>query len=312
MTLRLHLIRLARRVRDAVLARANVTSRAIADDNGGGDPHFELDEVAEQATRAELDTWDIPIAYASEDRGLVALAPSPRYILIIDPIDGTRPAMAGFESCCFSVVVVPASPHPRLAQVSHALVMELGSGEYFYAGEDVDGVECSRPGQPRLSCNTALDRMFWSIELTAHPVRRLMDVYGHLVDDSVTAGAVFVFTSATYSLTRLVTGQLDAHVDVGHRILRDLSGSEAEFRRVGRGKVVTLFPYDIAAAAVIADRAGAVVTDAYGRRLDGLALLTDKGVDGQCSLVAAATSTLHGRLIRALRWPGAAEASGES
>ena len=145
--------------------------------------------------------------------------------------------------------------------------------------------------------------MFWSIELTAHPVRRLVDAYGHLIDGSVTEGAVFVFTSASYSITRLITGQLDCHVDIGHRLLTDQPWMLAEFLHVGRGKVACLFPYDVAAAVFIAEKAGATITDAYGQRLHDLLLVTEKRIDQQFSLVAASTSVLHRLVLDSLIWP---------
>ena len=40
-----------------------------------------------------------------------------------------------------------------------------------------------------------------------------------------------------------------------------------EFERVGGGAVLNNSPYDLAAAALILEEAGAVVTDAYGRPL---------------------------------------------
>lgn len=294
------LLSLARAVRGAVLPRLSSPTRKATARREAGDPHFEIDEIAEEATRDALSRFGGKIAYFSEDRGLVALAPDPEIALIIDPIDGTRPAMACFESCCFSVAAARYSSRPTMGDITHALVMELRSGEHFYA--DASGVEASLGGAPRLSAATDLDAMFASIELTAHPIQRLAEVMGGLIDGAVTRGAVFVFTSSSFSLTRLVTGQLDAHVDVGHRILRERPELLPEFLAVGRGKPVTLFPYDIAAAAFIAARAGATVTDAYGRSLDDLPLFTDKSVEGQCSIVAAASPALHRQIMQSLRF----------
>jgi myo-inositol-1(or 4)-monophosphatase len=106
-------------------------------------------------------------------------------------------------------------------------------------------------------------------------------------------------------LTRIVTGQLDSHVDVGHRIVQDYPEVMGEFLRTGRGKLVTLFPYDIAAAAFILLKAGGAVTDAYGLPLDDLSLLTDKSLDGQCSVVAASNRKLHDNIMERLDWKGA-------
>lgn len=274
--------------------------RKVADARGGGDPHFEIDEVAERATCAALEEWDIPVAYLSEARGLVRLSPKPELLLVIDPIDGSRPAMACFESCCFSVAVTPYSERPTMGDITHALVRELRGGDHFYADE-APGIQTSKPVAAP-SAHADLGSMFWSLELTASPVGRLMEVFGHLVDGSVARGGVFVFTSASYSLTRIVTGQLDAHVDISHRILRERPELFAEFAAVGCGKIVTLFPYDIAAAATIARKAGATVTDAYGEPLDPVALVTDKSERSQCSIVCASTAELHRKIMGNLRW----------
>lgn len=293
------LLELARSVREGVRGFGGAQERRTLRQDPG-DPHFEVDELAEALVVEHLKRWPLPVALFSEDRGLLELHARPEWLLIVDPIDGTRPAMAGFESACFSVAVAPYSKCPRFADIREALVMELKTGEYFHA--DREGWSASRPGLPARSRRTDVRSMTWSLELTAHPVRRLVQVYGDLIDGSVTLGGVFVFTSSSYSLTRIITGQLDAHVDIGHGILRRRPDTLPEFLHTGRGKVVTLFSYDIAGAAYLLQRAGGVITDAFGEPLDALPLLTDKGVEGQCSLIAAANPTLHQEILSRLRW----------
>ena len=70
----------------------------------------------------------------------------------------------------------------------------------------------------------------------------------------------------------------------------------AEFERVGGGAVLNNSPYDLAAAVVCAEEAGAVVTDARGRSLDDRPLL-GSGADYQMSIVASANAALHGRIL---------------
>ena len=62
----------------------------------------------------------------------------------------------------------------------------------------------------------------------------------------------------TFNITRIVTGQLDAYVDVGRRILDEIPETEPAFLAVGDGTVCTNFPYDVAAAALILEEAGGV------------------------------------------------------
>jgi myo-inositol-1(or 4)-monophosphatase len=292
------LLKLANDVRKIFLDSQISEGRNILRRENGGDPHFKLDECAEQAVEDFLKGWSLPIAAFSEDRGLISYNDHPEWIFIIDPIDGTRPALANFESCCFSAAVTPYSDNPKFGDIKFAMVMELKSGDYFYAGPD--GMFSTKKGTP--TKNTDTDRMFWSTELTAHPIMQLARVYEDLIDNSVTLGAVFVFTSSSYSLTRIVSGQLDAHVDVGHRLVQDDASLMKDFLRVGRGKLVTLFSYDIAAAAYILIKAGGAVTDAYGKSLENLALLTDKSLQGQCSIIAASNKTLHKCILDKLRF----------
>ncbi|MFG2582004.1 hypothetical protein [Streptomyces malaysiensis] len=94
---------------------------------------------------------------------------------------------------------------------------------------------------------------------------------------------------------------MDAYVDIGNRLLRDRPETEADFRRVGHGSILHLFPYDIAASVFLAERAGVVITDAYGAPLgDTLLLEIDPG--NQRSCIAACTPRLHEALISEIHW----------
>jgi len=301
-TIKDSLLRLANDVRKIFLDSQILNKRNILRREDGGDPHYGLDECAEQSVENFLINWNIPVAAFSEDRGLVLYNDNPKWILIIDPIDGTRPALANFESCCFSAVVASYSKNPKFCDITHALVFELKSGDYFYADSENDEIFLSIGETPKLTNTADTERMFWSTELTAHPIMHLARAYEDLIDGSVALGAVFVFTSSSYSLTRIVSGQLDAHVDVGHRIVQDNPDLINDFLKVGRGKLVTLFSYDIAAAAFILIKAGGIVTDAYGGSLDDLSLITDKSLSGQCSIVAASNPELHKNIMNKLRF----------
>jgi myo-inositol-1(or 4)-monophosphatase len=127
----------------------------------------------------------------------------------------------------------------------------------------------------------------------------LVTVLEELIDVSSVGGAVFDLGSATYDLTRLVTGQLDAYLDVGSRIIEEAPALEARFEAVGGGAVLNNSPYDLAAAVLCAEEAGAIVTDAHGARLDARPLL-GSGHEYQMSCVAAANRPLHETILEAL------------
>jgi myo-inositol-1(or 4)-monophosphatase len=301
----------AQAVRRALSGRGSLPSgRSLSGDAPGGDAQFHIDKVAERAVWEHL--WrnsPVPVAVYTEDEGLRTTGARPEHVLVIDPIDGTRPAAAGLEMATVSIAAAPMGDgRPTVGDVCAAHVLELKTGAWLYADDAHPAIESSGYAWavPALSTNTDLARMFWSVELNGHPMRLMHDAYGHLVDASANTGGVFVLNSASYSITRILTGQLDAFVDVGNRLLRDHPRTEPAFRRAGRGNILHLFGYDIAASVYLARRAGATITDGYGEPLDSMPLLA---VDpaSQRSCVAASTPRLHQALLQTIHW----DASGE-
>ncbi len=284
--------------------RAVGAARRVLGDSPGGDAQFDIDAVAEKIVwEYLLANAGEPLAVYTEDTGLRMTGPNPRRVLVIDPIDGTRPASADLELATVSIAAAPMSADPTLSDVDHALLLELKSGSWMYTGADEPGIAGSGYplGLPRLSRNEDLATMFWSIEFNGHPMRLMTAAYAHLVDASANTGGVFVFNSASFSISRIISGQLDAYVDIGNRVLHDHPGTEAEFRAAGRGNILHLFPYDIAASVLLAERAGVVITDGYGRSLGGTRLF-DTGPANQQSCVAAANPVLHERVLDAIAW----------
>jgi myo-inositol-1(or 4)-monophosphatase len=288
---------LARALRDEVLPElGDHAGRAHSGAGEGGDITFAIDERAEAFMERYVAERAPDVAFYSEDRGLVAPHGGASWVLVVDPIDGTRPAMAGLEAACVSVAAARWDPGrtARMGDVATGCVVEIKSGRAFVAdrGGRLDPA-------PSLSANRDLSRMFWAYGLRGRPVRAIAEVLGELIDVSSVGGATFDLGSATYDITRIVTGQLDAYVEPGPRIVADVPGMREEFERVGGGVVLNNSPYDLAAAALILEEAGGVVTDAYGEPLGKRALL-GSGAEFQISCVAAANRELHGAVVREL------------
>ena len=262
----------------------------------GGDVTFAIDAEAERALEAFLAERAPDVAFYSEDRGLVEPDGGAQTVLVVDPIDGTRPALAGLESCCVSVAAAPIGGEPAMGDVTVGCVVEIPSGRVFLAERGAGVVE----GPPvRLSENERIDRMFWAYGFRGRPARPLVAVIGDLIDASSVGGATFELGSAAFDMTRIVTGQLDACVEPGPRLVEDVPGMRAEFERVGGGSVLNNAPYDIAAATLILEEAGALVTDAYGRSLAGRPLL-GSAHEFQMSVVASGNAALQAAILRAL------------
>jgi myo-inositol-1(or 4)-monophosphatase len=259
----------------------------------GGDATFAIDARAEEHLERWVAEHAPGVAFFSEDRGLVGEGDR---VLIVDPIDGTRPAMAGFESACVSVALASGMPDPRMRDVEEAAIVEIKSGERFVARRG-GGLSASVP--LRLSANEDVERMFWVYGLRGRPSRMVVEVLGELLDASSTWGAAFDLGSATYDTTRILTGQLDAYVEPSPRIVAEVPGAREAFERVGRGGILNNTPYDLAAAVLCLSEGGAIVTDACGEPLDDRPLL-GSGEAHQMSCVAAANAALHERLLDAV------------
>lgn len=275
-------------------------SRAAVGVAPGGDLTMAIDEVAERVVEGHLAAAG-DVAFYSEDRGLVSFG-RPRAIFVIDPIDGTRPAAAGLESCCVSVAVVPPSQDATLGEVTFGVVHEIKTGASFVARRD-GGVEARRgDGSPLpLGCstNTDLRALFWTAGLRGRPLLPVSIVLEDLIDGSSMAGGYFDLGSASFDMTRIATGQLDAYVDIGRRVVDELPATEADFRRVGEGAVCTNFPYDVAAAALVVTEAGGVVTLADGRPIEDHPAV-GSGDGYGLAVLASASPRLHELLLESV------------
>lgn len=288
---------LALTLRESVLPQLGSHAGRVHEQTAvGGDVTFAIDAEAERALEAFLAERAPDVAFYSEDRGLVEPGGGARTVLIVDPIDGTRPALAGLESCCVSIAAAPLDSEPTMGDVTIGCVVEIPSGQVFLA-ERGEGV-LEAPAI-RLSGNQRIDRMFWTYGFRSRPARPTVEVIGDMIDASSLGGASFELGSAAFEMTRIVTGQLDAVVEPGPRLIDEVPGMRAEFERVGGGSVLNNSPYDIAAATLILEEAGAVVTDAYGRSLAPNPLL-GSAHEFQMSLVASANPALQAVILEAL------------
>ena len=215
---------LASGLRELVLPHlGSASARGLAGRAAGGDTTFTIDEKAEAFIGHFLAQQPRRVAVYSEDRGYEewgggrdassggeagagvgtppgaavgssAATDRPECVLIVDPIDGTRPAAAGFEAACVSVAVARMVERPTMADVVYGVVHEIKEGGVFRAargqGVEVRGLD-GRPRPVAVSQNTDLSRLFWTIGFRGRPAAELVAALGGLIDRSSVDGAVF-------------------------------------------------------------------------------------------------------------------------
>lgn len=287
-------VALAAHIREVVRPRLGAADyRGVSGLASSGDATFKIDEAAEDAVVDFIRKNNLRLAYYTEDAGLREFG-SPEATLIIDPIDGSRGAIAGFECCVVSVAVADYKPDPRMGDVRAGCIYEIKDDRAFVAlrGRGAWIKENGRDVPVSVRSTQELDRASWTAEITARPAASIMEVLSEAIDASSVRGGFFILNSTAYSLTRLVSGQLCGVLDVGARILKEKPSTRPGFVKAGHGKVLGLFPYDIAAAALIAQEAGCIVTDAHGNSLDNIRLMDTSEVN-ILTIIAACTPELH-------------------
>ena len=251
-----------------------------------------------------LPTW----GYYSEDRGLQGAA-DPELILIVDPIDGTRPAAAGLEAACVSIAAVPPAAAPTMGDVVAGVVQEIKSGDVF-AAEKGAGFEMRRgagsrrarpphrlpaPRSPSTPRRAPTSRGSSGRSASAD-VRRWCWPACSRSSSTARASAVRCSTSARRpSRSRASSPASSTRTSTSaRRSSPPTPQTEAEFRRVGMGGVLCNSPYDLAAAHLICREAGLPIGDADGTSLDGKPVL---GSDAsyQMACIASGNDELQAR-----------------
>ncbi len=189
---------LAHRLREQVLPElGSLAGRVAHGDGAGGDITFVLDALAEESLREFVATRAPRMAFYSEDRGLVA-GGDDTHVLVVDPIDGTRPAMAGLEAACVAVALAPLlDGDPTMADLEVGCVVEIKSGDWFLARSGA-GVQSSRHVQ--LSCTENLSTMFWGFGFRGRPARETVEVLAELIDCSSVGGGTFELGSLAFAM----------------------------------------------------------------------------------------------------------------
>lgn len=283
--------RVASAIKKFILKKGE-TKREITGVSIGGDFTFSLDNDAENFLAGYLKRENLNFACYAEDRGLVA--PSAKKIegvLIVDPLDGSRPHLAGIPVACVSVAVARAVKNPTFADIVEGCVMKVSGDEIYWAKRKKGAVALQNKKKVKLALSKVVDisKIAWVFEIAGRPTSLVARALAPLIDASSLSGGTFSFAASAYSLCLLARGKLDAFVDVAPRIYEELGVFPNEPK-------MGLHPYDVAAAWLILSELGCPVTDAWGKPLDKESLFTIK--DHFVSMIAASNAALHKKILR--------------
>jgi len=232
-----------------------------------GTPTMYIDVVAEQKVIEVLESIDKPLTLISEEIGQVNLGKGqPEVVMVVDPLDGTSNAVKNIPAYGISVAVAPISTGQKgpltIQDIQMAFVKNYATDDFYTAvkgeGAWVNGknpTPSSKQDLSQISLGAYVYRMnMGKIESLCKSVRRMRIL-----------GAVAI------EISYVADGTYDAFVDV-----RD-----------------NLRLVDVAAAKLILEESGGMVTDRYGKSLSGKLSVLEK-----TSMIATCNSVIHEEIIR--------------
>ncbi len=232
----------------------------------GGDITKKIDKVGEDAALEVVRRYGIDCTVVSEEAGVVysnsykkvgedyaSNVKDSKCFIALDAIDGTTNAVRGipFYSCSVAYAV-----SDRLSSVTHAAVMDITSGDIYYA---VKGYGAYMNGSRIKTVDVSSEKDGYIIGINLSGIS--MDRLRRMGKILAMVNHIRQFGSNALEMCLLARGLLDAYIDV-------------------RGKIRVI---DIAAAYLIVSEAGGIVVDEHCKALDA-----PLNLDARLSFIASA------------------------
>lgn len=230
----------------------------------GGDPIRKTDIVAETAIVKTLTERNLSFTLISEESGIQKHGKNPQNCYVtVDPIDGTNNLMRGIPFYATSIAV---SDKPFLKCVHSGIVADLFHDTIYTAYKDKGAFRNGRKIIP--STNTSLEEAVIGLDLNSYKIDRIAPRLTNLIKETK---HIRHFGANALELCYVADGRTDAFVDI-------------------RGKLRTT---DVAAACIILNESGALLT-----RMDGEELDADLDPKQKVEFIAAANPKIQNKILR--------------
>ncbi len=272
-----------------------------------GDWQYLVDVRAERfITEFFKNLWNkgFEFGYLTEEQGLVFPCEDVDKVFIIDPVDGSRPAQRGLNSCNVVIGVVDYNGRvPRLCDIDIGVVKPLLGDLVFIGVVDRDRIYVVRDGDFEEACFEVskiedLNQCFVDIESYGLPSEVMGVVYSPIIES---VNTYFVYHCLSYGLLSLIRGSVEAVVDVRPRIVEEFPEISA---RLSKKEIKFSSTMDIAGIYPLIRVSRIEFTDVFKKSLDYVPLWIEK--EGRfCSTVrvsclAASSQKLHDEFYKLL------------
>jgi fructose-1,6-bisphosphatase/inositol monophosphatase family enzyme len=279
---------LQRSVRDRILSLRGQANLHFTERHLPEDTIYRLDEEVEATVVAYCEEWgaETPLVLIAEGLGSESQAfprtrrPEDALLrVLLDPIDGTRGLMYDKRPAwCLAGAALNRGPQTKLSDIEVAVMTELPTSKMNQAdvlwsvrGQGASGLRqdlttgCARPLPLVPSQATNLDHGFASVSSFFPGTKRLAAELVEFLSERLAQSERS--PPLLFDDQYIATGGQLYELVVGHdRLIVDLRRlfSQMEERPLG----LCVHPYDLSTM-LIAQEAGVVLTDAFGRPLDG-------------------------------------------
>lgn len=262
------LVDASQRIRQAVLplfsSRETGTGLGVG---AGGDEIKKVDLAAENALIQTLLDYDVSCTLVSEESGTKRIGSSPSlYFVTVDPLDGTTNALRGVPFMATSIAV---SQKPNIQHVEIALVTDLYH-DITYTAQKNEG---AYRNQKRISPSTMreLGEAVIGLDFNTYRMAELATMLAPVLK---TAKHLRHFGANALELCYVADGTTDAFIDL-------------------RGKLRVT---DIAAAHLILQESGGIITSPEGKKLTTMLDPTQ-----HVSFIAAGNMWLYETIMKSIR-----------
>lgn len=232
----------------------------------GGDPKKHIDLEAEKALIETLTEHNLNFTLISEETGHKNYGSKPTHYITTDPIDGTTNTLRGIPFACTSIAI---SKIPFLNKIQAAAVADLFHDTTYLAQRNLGAYRNYQKITPAQT--TSLAKAIIGLDLNTYKVPELSSELNELLTQTK---HIRHLGANALELCYVADGTTDAFIDI-------------------RGKLRVT---DIAAATLVIQEAGAIITTRQNKPLTNTLSPTEK-----VAFIATGNTDLHQTILKTLK-----------